>query len=801
MVKGVKAGTVTITASVKGKSSIKSTCKVTVKKPRLIKKLTAGSKQLTLNTGDTRTIKPTITPKNASIKKLKYKSSNTAVASVSSKGKITAKKAGKATVTVRATDGSKKKAFIQVTVNEVKAIQPASIKASVSSSNLIAGNSAQITVTPQPANAKMPALVYESSDPFAATVSKDGKITALAQGSTTITVKSAQGNLKASVDVSVDYDRKNVDKPRVIITNDGEIDDKNSYVHLLYYANEIDLVGLVQTSSFAHWAGSPTAPDSADSMGQSGKKPWAWPGTDWQNEFIDSYARIYPNLRVHDPNYPTPNYLKSVVRIGNIGYKGDMENDTAGSEHIKKLILDDVEGPLSITAWGGLNTASKALLSIYEQYGSKPEWEAIRQKIYSKVRIYMWGGQDDTYDQVVAAYYPELICMDVKQSQALGWSWDDANTNGKHAIPEELSGAWLQKNIDSGHGALLDWYVTFGNGTHVEGENPSFQFGEDDKFLDGTFVNGMKKRNRYDFCGEGDTPTYLSFFDTGLRSLEQYEWGSIVGRFKKEEGKTNEKGEAITNYYIPQNDYVDLGYGVDSYDSGARWVPYIMRDFAARADWGITPKYEDANHRPDISIKEGLAVDAKPGERVYLNAETSDPDGDSVSVQWFNYMEAGTYRSSQDEDPSKPSAIAISGGSSHARMSFVVPEDAKKGDTIHMIAKATDDGEHNLSYYQRVIITVSENGSDQPANIASSEDSEQLASGDPAQIKNAASPAEEDAKGEEQTLVEPEDSKQPIEAEDAKQADQTEPQDKEAAQTNSNVIPEDMQTPEGEAAP
>ncbi len=164
---------------------------MTVKKPRLIKKLTAGSKQLTLNTGDTRTIKPTITPKNASIKKLKYKSSNTAVASVSSKGKITAKKAGKATVTVRATDGSKKKAFIQVTVNEVKAIQPASIKASVSSSNLIAGNSAQITVTPQPANAKMPALVYESSDPFAATVSKDGKITALAQGSTTITVKSA----------------------------------------------------------------------------------------------------------------------------------------------------------------------------------------------------------------------------------------------------------------------------------------------------------------------------------------------------------------------------------------------------------------------------------------------------------------------------------------------------------------------------------------------------------------------------------------------------------------------------------
>lgn len=54
----------------------------------------------------------------------------------------------------------------------------------------------------------------------------------------------------------------------MIITNDSEIDDKNSFVHLLYYTNDLNLIGLVQSSSFAHWAG---APEGAEvwSMGAS----------------------------------------------------------------------------------------------------------------------------------------------------------------------------------------------------------------------------------------------------------------------------------------------------------------------------------------------------------------------------------------------------------------------------------------------------------------------------------------------------------------------------------------------------
>ena len=42
-------------------------------------------------------------------------------------------------------------------------------------------------------------------------------------------------------------------KIRTIITQDAEVDDQNSLRHFLLYANEVDLQGIVQTSSKLHW--------------------------------------------------------------------------------------------------------------------------------------------------------------------------------------------------------------------------------------------------------------------------------------------------------------------------------------------------------------------------------------------------------------------------------------------------------------------------------------------------------------------------------------------------------------------
>lgn len=107
-----KKGTATITAKVSGK---KYTCKVTVKQP--VTSVTLNKKSATLKKkGATVTLKATAKPTSANNRKVSWKSSNTKVATVNSKGKVTAVAGGTATITATAKDGSKKKATCKVTV-------------------------------------------------------------------------------------------------------------------------------------------------------------------------------------------------------------------------------------------------------------------------------------------------------------------------------------------------------------------------------------------------------------------------------------------------------------------------------------------------------------------------------------------------------------------------------------------------------------------------------------------------------------------------------------------------------------
>ena len=140
-------------------------------------------------------------------------------------------------------------------------------------------------------------------------------------------------------------------KLRTIITQDAEVDDQNSLRHFLFYANEVELQGIVQTSSKFHWIGVPGArrpeqkrPDDFSGPGEESgpyDAPYRWPGTDWMMRVIDDYEKDYPNLIRHADGYPTPDALRAIVKIGNIGYEGEMDGPTEGSELIRFHILDD----------------------------------------------------------------------------------------------------------------------------------------------------------------------------------------------------------------------------------------------------------------------------------------------------------------------------------------------------------------------------------------------------------------------------------------------------------------------------
>jgi hypothetical protein len=97
------------------------------------------------------------------------------------------------------------------------------------------------------------------------------------------------------------------EKPRVIVTSDGEIDDECSLVRFLLYANEWDIEGIVTSSSQYH------------SHGHN------WAGDDWVQPYLDAYAIVYPNLVKHDGGYPTAEYLQAHTFLGNVEAEGEMD--------------------------------------------------------------------------------------------------------------------------------------------------------------------------------------------------------------------------------------------------------------------------------------------------------------------------------------------------------------------------------------------------------------------------------------------------------------------------------------------
>ena len=110
-----KKGTVTITAIAKNNKKAIAKTKLTVGKVVKTLKFKEGKKK-TVTEGKKFTLHPTYAPKSASTKAVTFKSSNKKIATVSSKGKVTAKKAGKVTITATCKDAKGKKAKFTVTV-------------------------------------------------------------------------------------------------------------------------------------------------------------------------------------------------------------------------------------------------------------------------------------------------------------------------------------------------------------------------------------------------------------------------------------------------------------------------------------------------------------------------------------------------------------------------------------------------------------------------------------------------------------------------------------------------------------
>lgn len=159
------------------------------------KKITIIGQTSMMNEGNTQqlTAKIWLGPINA-----KWSSSNSNVARVDTNGKVTAKKLGRVTITVKAENGIEARCTVDV-ISKVKNItlNPTDIV-------LHAGETKNITATINPSNASNKSLTWTSSNNSIAQVDQRGKVTAKAIGEVTITAKSNDGsNVSAKCRVNV----------------------------------------------------------------------------------------------------------------------------------------------------------------------------------------------------------------------------------------------------------------------------------------------------------------------------------------------------------------------------------------------------------------------------------------------------------------------------------------------------------------------------------------------------------------------------------------------------------------------
>ena len=188
------AGSATITAKI---STFSATCSVTVTDPYVkVTSVILSQTSLELVEGDVAQLTATVAPDNATDKTVSWKSSDTKVATVSATGEVVAVAEGSATITATAGDVS---STCAVAVAK-KVIDVESVTLDVTALELTEGESATLTATVAPDNATDKAVAWSSDNTGVATV-EGGVVTAVAEGTATITAKA--GDKSATCKVTV----------------------------------------------------------------------------------------------------------------------------------------------------------------------------------------------------------------------------------------------------------------------------------------------------------------------------------------------------------------------------------------------------------------------------------------------------------------------------------------------------------------------------------------------------------------------------------------------------------------------
>ena len=271
-----------------------------------------------------------------------------------------------------------------------------------------------------------------------------------------------------------DYVDNTPGKPRLVVLSDigNEPDDQMSFVRLLLYSDEIDIEGLVATTST--WQRTVT---HAETM----------------RAIEDAFGKVRGNLLRNAKGWPTVAALNSVTKTGQTGYGMAATGEGKDSEGARQLIAAADRNdprPLRVAVWGGANTLAQALIDVR---ATRPPAEVA--KFVAKLRIYTISDQDDA-GPWLRKEFPDLFYI-VSPSSQTGDDYDIATWTG-------ISGDLLNP--------------------HMLGADTSIVTNE---WLDANIRKGPlgKHYPRIAYIMEGDTPSFLGLIGNGLASWRNPNWG------------------------------------------------------------------------------------------------------------------------------------------------------------------------------------------------------------------------------------------------------------------------------------
>lgn len=445
------------------------------------------------------------------------------------------------------------------------------------------------------------------------------------------------------------------DKARVVVLTDieNEPDDAQSMVRLMLYSNDLDIEGLIATTS--------------DHLRDR--------TAEWRiREIVTAYGKVRENLLLHEPGFPAAEELMALVKVGSKkhGMKGvGPGEDSEGSEWLIRAAEHDDARPLWVSVWGGANVLAQALWKL-RQTRSPAELD----RIISRLRVYAISDQDDS-GYWIRREFPGLFYIVSPGCHYRRATWSGIGgepwykfTSG--VSDETVRNPWLLEHVRKGHGPLGAEYpeVTYA----MEGDTPSYL---------GLVRNGLNRADHPNFGGWGGryeyyTPPHRGYADTSERPPEMRPiWTDATDEVAGADGRIH----------------------ISNHATIWRWREAFQHDFAARMDWCVQP-YAGANHPPVIRLQGQREPKVSVGSSVKLDLSGStDPDGDTLRYRWFHYAEAGDYFHWR--------GIRIHGADTPVA-TIEIPGEIELSEpcSTHVIVEVTDDGKPSLTRYERVIVTL-----------------------------------------------------------------------------------------------